>query len=70
MDEGADKRIEAAVAAVERHHLDPEDLDGLVHDQKSAEGSQINNGGLDAQIRYLAGECGMGADAIVAQSDG
>lgn len=31
------------------------DLDELVHDMKSQEASNINNGGIDEQIDYLLG---------------
>jgi len=33
-----------------------DDLDGLVHDTKSIEASDINNAGRDYQIAYLNGE--------------
>ena len=38
--------------------LQPEDLDETVHDLKSSTASDINNGGLDAQVRYLVKEMG------------
>lgn len=34
-------------------HYSPLDLDDHVHTAKSTEGSDINNAGIDAQIRYL-----------------
>lgn len=33
--------------------LEPEDLDGLVHDAKSEEATSINNSGVEGQIDYL-----------------
>ena len=38
---------------IETRNLQPEDLDGLVHDCASAMASAINNGGVDGQIQYL-----------------
>ena len=38
--------------------LQPEDLDETVHDLTSSTASDINNGGLDAQVRYLVKEMG------------
>ena len=34
--------------------LSEEDLDEMVHDVKSEEAAEINNGGKEAQIRFLA----------------
>jgi hypothetical protein len=33
--------------------LEPEELDGLVHDAKNGEASEINNGGIASQLEYL-----------------
>ena len=37
----------------------PEDLDSHVHTVKSEEASVINNSGIDAQLEYLADQCGI-----------
>jgi hypothetical protein len=44
----------------ERYGVAPEDVDDLVHDVHSREASDINNGGLSAQLDYLVGELGEG----------
>jgi hypothetical protein len=36
---------------------DEEDLDEIVHDLKGAEAAEINNGGREAQIRFIDGVC-------------
>lgn len=43
--------------------FESEDLDDLVHDTKSGEAADINNGGIDSQIDYLL-ESGWTMDAI------
>ena len=40
--------------------LEPEDLDELVHELAASLAADVNNGGLDDQIRYLVD--GMGAE--------
>jgi hypothetical protein len=40
--------------------LQPEDLDESVHDVASGIASDANNGGLDAQVRFLVKELGAG----------
>lgn len=39
-------------------NTEEDELDSLVHDYKSDEGSDINNAGVDAQKTYLIVECG------------
>jgi hypothetical protein len=46
------------VALAERLNVDPSGLDDHVHDLVSNIGSEINNGGLTAQIDYLLDEVG------------
>ncbi len=50
-------------------HLQSEDLDDLVHDMKAGEASNINNGGVEAQVDYLL-ECGMSLEQIEAAVEG
>ena len=38
----------------------PEDLDDLVHDAYSRQASEVNNGGLDSQVRFLIESYGTG----------
>jgi len=40
----------------ELEKLSEEELDEMVHDLKSKEAAEINNGGKDAQINYILGE--------------
>jgi hypothetical protein len=47
------------VALAERLDLDEDALDEAVHDSISAEASQINNGGWEAQIRHLISTNGV-----------
>jgi len=39
--------------------VDSEDLDELIHDFKSSEAADINNGGLDSQVLYLVDAVGI-----------
>jgi hypothetical protein len=43
--------------------LDEEDLDELVAEIKSEEAAEINNGGKDAQVRFIASAYGLIATA-------
>ena len=47
--------------------LEPEDLDEMVHESTSSIAADINNGGLEEQIKYLAKE--MGAQNTERQLD-
>ena len=42
------KALVELVGLVDKLKLRPEDLDGLVHDLKSGEASDINNGGIES----------------------
>lgn len=46
------------VALADELNVDPRRLDDLVHDLISNSASEINNGGLEAQIAYLLDEVG------------
>ena len=64
-----------AVKLIERASqlgIQPEDLDGLVHDTASNPASAINNGGLAAQIEWLVGRLGPSAveDHLTAMARG
>ena len=41
------------IAELERQNITSADLDGLVHDVKSAEATTINNGGMERQLNFL-----------------
>jgi hypothetical protein len=67
--QGVRRRVTAA--AVEREldeltlwaqqcGLEDLDVDELIHDLLSRQASDINNGGLESQIRYLIESCGAG----------
>jgi hypothetical protein len=69
------KEAEADAAVVERltgkaesAGLEPEDLDESVHDVASSVAADINNGGLEDQVRYLVE--GLGAQYAERQLDG
>ena len=47
--------------------LEAEDLDDLVHDAYSRQASEVNNGGLDSQVRFLVESYGTGARPVPAQ---
>ena len=49
---------EELAAWAARLGLEPCDLDDLIHDACSKQASEVNNGGLDAQVRFLAGSFG------------
>jgi len=51
--------VERLVDKAEAAGLDPEDLDELVHDLTASVAADVNNGGLEDQIRYLVD--GIGA---------
>lgn len=61
-----DLMLKALIAAAERaaatpgHEFTDESLDEDVHDAASAPGTAVNNGGVGAQIRYLADQFGVG----------
>ena len=58
MDEATKKRLDELLEKIEEES--PQlDLDGEVYTCKEAEASAINNGGLDAQLEYLAGANGI-----------
>lgn len=50
--------LKKLVSWAEARGIAPEDLDELVYEFKAAEASDINNGGLEAQLRYLLECCG------------
>jgi hypothetical protein len=55
----ADDRIQRLVGKAEAAGLEPEDVDELVHELAASIAADINNGGLDDQIRYLVDEMGV-----------
>ena len=59
--------VERLVNKAEAAGLDPEDLDDLVHDLTASIAADVNNGGLEDQIRYLVE--GMGAQHAERQLD-
>jgi peptide subunit release factor 1 (eRF1) len=50
--------VERLVDKAEAAGLDPEDLDELVHDLTASVAADVNNGGLEDQIRYLVDRVG------------
>jgi len=48
-----DKLVDKLVEEVEKDGMESHELDDQIHDAKSSEAADINNGGLPAQIRYL-----------------
>ena len=45
--------------------MDENNLDDLVHDAASNHASDINNEGLESQIRFLMDDCGMSSTSIL-----
>ena len=64
--------LAALIAAAERaaatpgHAFTGESLDESVHDAASAPGTEVNNGGVAAQVRYLAEQLGVTRRALAA----
>jgi hypothetical protein len=56
-----EEQIQRLVAKAEAAGLQAEDLDELVHELASSIAADINNDGMDAQLRYLAEEMGLPA---------
>ena len=58
--------IQRLVAGVEESGIDSLELDEAVHEAKSAEASEINNGGHEDQIRYLVEALGVaGVEEVI-----
>jgi hypothetical protein len=55
----SDDQIERLVDKADAAGLEPEDLDELVHELAASIAADVNNGGLDDQIRYLIDEMGV-----------
>ena len=55
----SEKQIERLVDKTDAAGLKPEDLDEIVHEFAASIAADVNNGGLEEQIRYLVE--GMGA---------
>ena len=62
-----EQRIESLVAKADAAGLQPEDIDDLVHEFAASVAADVNNGGLDDQIRYLVE--GIGAQHTERQID-
>jgi hypothetical protein len=56
-----DAQVSELVQLVKWRRLSSVDLDELVHDAKGDEAAEINNGGVESQIRYLVEVNGAGA---------
>lgn len=53
-----DPAIDCVISAANLLHIDAEDLDELVHDAASSPASEINNMGVDDQVRFLCQQLG------------
>ena len=62
-----EEQIERLVDRVDTAGLEPEDLDEIVHEFAASIAADVNNGGLDDQIRYLVD--GMGVQHTEQQLD-
>jgi len=68
--------LTALIAAAERaaesagHEFTDEALDEDVHDAASERGTTVNNGGVEAQVRYLAEQLGVNHVRVLLQSLG
>ena len=63
----SDDQIERLVDKADAAGLEPEDLDEIVHEFAASVAADVNNGGLDDQIRYLVD--GMGVQQTERQLD-
>jgi len=63
----SEQQIERLVDKADAAGLEPEDLDEIVHDLAASIAADVNNGGLDEQIRYLVD--GMGVQQTERQLD-
>jgi len=63
----SDDQIERLVDKADAAGLEPEDLDEIVHEFAASIAADVNNGGLDDQIRYLVD--GMGVQQTERQLD-
>ncbi len=50
--------LQGLISEVEEH-LQESDLDDLVHDAVSSHGSQVNNGGIEAQVKLIVEQLGL-----------
>jgi hypothetical protein len=48
-----DQELRDLLALARRHGINSDDLDDVVHEVVSEQATQINNGGLEAQLSYL-----------------
>ena len=63
----SEEQIERLVDKVDAAGLEPEDLDEIVHEFAASIAADVNNGGLEDQIRYLVD--GMGVQHTEQQLD-
>ena len=63
----SDDQIERLVDKADAAGLEPEDLDEIVHEFAASVAADVNNAGLDDQIRYLVD--GMGVQQTERQLD-
>ena len=46
-------KVDAIIQLAEAKHIEPSQLDEVVHDTASGLASEANNGGIEGQIRFL-----------------
>ena len=63
----SEEQIERLVDKADAAGLEPEDLDEIVHEFAASIAADVNNGGLDDQVRYLVD--GMGVQQTERQLD-
>ena len=63
----SEEQIERLVDKADAAGLEPEDLDEIVHEFAASIAADVNNGGLEDQIRYLVD--GMGVQHTERQLD-
>ena len=61
-----DQETTKAAQELRRRGFEDVDLDEIVHNLKSVEAAEINNGGIETQVRYIFG-CGMALDQLIDQ---
>lgn len=55
--------LKALMAHAKKHKVDEHDLDEVVHDIKSGEAADVNNGGMEDQLEFILEACGGDLEA-------
>jgi hypothetical protein len=64
-----DQDLRDLLALARQHGISPDDLDEIVHEVVSQQATQINNGGLEAQLSYLIDAIGPTQARVMLHAD-